>query len=99
MNFIGLVALNVVVGMNGAFSITSVFSGNFTNGVWTGMITALQPGLNVVLSFDDGGGCTGSSNLFEVIVLNDIVVIVKDVSYLVVFGVNVTYMLTITNNG
>ena len=40
----------------------------FTNGVWTGNVTATTLGSGVVLAASDGAGHTGASNTFDVIV-------------------------------
>jgi hypothetical protein len=39
----------------------------FTNGLWTGFLAVQNPGTNVVLHADDGGGHLGDSNPFNVL--------------------------------
>jgi uncharacterized repeat protein (TIGR01451 family) len=61
---------SVVFSTSGSNSValSPVNSGKFTNGVWSGSLTALaasQPASNVVVRADDGSGHTGSSNPFN----------------------------------
>lgn len=46
--------------------ITPPYSGNFSNGVWSGHVTVQQPATNVTLRADDGLGHVGQSNPFDV---------------------------------
>ena len=73
-NFSGTVALSGVAG--GSVPITPAVSGNFTNGVWSGLITVLNPATNLVLRADDGDGNYGESNPFHVIRSNQPPIIV-----------------------
>jgi uncharacterized repeat protein (TIGR01451 family) len=98
-NFTGALGLSAMIGTNQPISITPVSSDNFTNGLWSGMITVLQPGQSVVLNSDDGSGRTSSSNPFDVIAPNDIGLTGQSVPNPVALGANVTYTLTVTNSG
>ncbi|HEY1663123.1 MAG TPA: LamG-like jellyroll fold domain-containing protein [Verrucomicrobiae bacterium] len=49
--------------------ISPVASGNFMQGVWTGMVVIPQTGTNIVLQADDGLGHTGLSNPFNALAL------------------------------
>jgi uncharacterized repeat protein (TIGR01451 family) len=43
----------------------------FTNGVWSGFVSVLEPGSNVVLRADDGQQRSGESNPFDVVAPTD----------------------------
>ena len=47
-------------------AVSPAVSGSFSNGLWSGNVTVLQPATNVALGADDGNGHTGSSNPFDV---------------------------------
>ena len=98
-NFTGALALSAVMGSNQPISITPASSDSFTNGIWSGMITVLQPGQSIVLNSDDGAGRIGSSNPFDVIAPDDIGLTAIDNPNPVALGANVTYTLTVTNSG
>lgn len=79
--------------------ITPAVSGSFTNGTWTGNITALAPTTNLVLRADDGNGHFGLSNPFVVDLQNDISVTVVDSPDPVSLGGNLSYAIAVTNIG
>jgi uncharacterized repeat protein (TIGR01451 family) len=71
----------------------------FTNGFWSGDITILQSSTNVVLRADDVDGHTGSSNPFDVMLLDDISITMTDSPDPVSTGASLTYTLVVTNIG
>ena len=60
------VDLRYTVGASAAIDIAPTNSGNFTNGVWSGLLTGQALATNLVLQADDGNGHAGLSNPFEV---------------------------------
>jgi hypothetical protein len=62
-NFTDVVALSATNGM----AISPQVSGNFSNGIWTGMITVPQPASSLVLQADDGAGHIGLANAIDVV--------------------------------
>ncbi len=48
-------------------SINPVLTANFTNGIWSGNLAVLQPGLNVMLQAVAGSGSSGASAAFNVL--------------------------------
>jgi len=80
-------------------TITPVISSLFTDGTWTGYITAQQFATNVVLQANDGNGHTGSSNPFSVVLTNDISVSIADSPDPVSVGAGLTYTLKVANTG
>ena len=87
--------------VNGALSIPILpaASGNFSNGIWAGDITASAPTTNLVLRADDGSGHVGLSDPFAVELRNDLAVTVQESPDPVSLGGNVTYAITVTNIG
>ena len=79
--------------------ITPVVSGTFSNGAWSGNLTALAPTTNLVLRADNGVGHVGLSNPFAVGLRNDIAVAAVDSPDPVSLGGNITYTITVTNVG
>lgn len=61
-NFSGVVSLTSTNGI----AVAPPISGNFVQGVWTGLVRIAQPATNVVLQADDGAGDVGLSNPFNV---------------------------------
>src|SRR6185436_12038417 len=53
-------------------SVAPSIAGPFTNGLWTGNITALVPATNLVIRADDGNAHSGLSNPFNVLLQNDL---------------------------
>ncbi len=88
-----------MVGSSLSFPISPVISGNFTNGLWNGSVTVLQPASNLVLRADDGSAHTGSSSPFAVALSNDVSIAVVDSPDPVLVGMNLVYALTIANVG
>ena len=62
-NFNGTVSLSCTAGM----PIQPAMSGAFINGSWTGLVTVVQAGSNLVLQADDGLGDVGQANTINVI--------------------------------
>ncbi len=87
--------------VSGALSIPiqPASSGNFSNGVWAGDITASAPTTNLVLRADDGSGHVGLSSPFAVELRNDLAVTVQESPDPVSLGGNVTYAISVTNIG
>jgi uncharacterized repeat protein (TIGR01451 family) len=81
------------------FPITPTNSGPFVDGSWTGNVTALALGTNVVLVADGGDKHIGLSNPFDVSVLNDLSLSLADAPDPVPVGVNLIYTLTVGNTG
>ena len=54
------------ISVRASLNLTPTDSGTFSGGVWTGAVTVLQAGTNVVLVADDGAGHTGTSAAFDV---------------------------------
>jgi uncharacterized repeat protein (TIGR01451 family) len=79
--------------------LTPAVAGPFTNGSWTGNLTALLPSTNVVVRADDGSGHFGFSNPFNVELRNDISLQVTDSPDPVSVGGNLTYNILVTNIG
>ncbi len=98
-SFGGAVTFSAQAGISNVIALAPLQSGNFTNGVWSGAITMLQPGQNIVVRANDGAGHAGSSNPFNVGLPNDIAVSVADSPHPVVYGANLTYTLVVTNTG
>jgi uncharacterized repeat protein (TIGR01451 family) len=86
-------------GSSTASSITPTVTGPFTNGVWTGNITALLPATNLVVRADDGNAHSGLSNPFNVALQNDLSLTVSDSPDPVVIGGYLTNFVTVTNSG
>jgi hypothetical protein len=61
-NFSGVVSLT----STNSIAVTPPISGNFVQGVWTGLVRIAQPATNVVLQADDGAGAVGLSNPFNI---------------------------------
>jgi hypothetical protein len=62
-----LVGLRYSAGAPQSIAITPTNSAPFINGIWTGNLSVLQAGTNVVLRADDGAGHSGSSNPFQTV--------------------------------
>jgi uncharacterized repeat protein (TIGR01451 family) len=74
-------------------------TGPFTNGVWSGSVTAQQPATNVILRADDGDGHLGNSNPFEVAVQDDVSIAMADAPDPVSAGASLVYTLVVANSG
>lgn len=74
-------------------------TGSFTNGVWAGSLTVLDPATNLVLRVDDRDGHVGNSGAFEVSFYNDIGVSVTDTPDPVAVGGALSYLISATNSG
>ncbi|MGC3959474.1 MAG: M36 family metallopeptidase [Verrucomicrobiota bacterium] len=79
--------------------LSSVLTGVFTNGVWSGSLTALEVATNVLLRASDANGHVGSSGAFAVGWYDDVGLAVTDSSDPVAVGANLTYMIAVTNSG
>lgn len=79
--------------------IAPTHSGAFLNGTWTGGLTALAPGTNVIVRAFDDMGHLAFSNRFEFRLRNDLVPTVADSPDPVTLGGDVTYTITVTNIG
>ncbi|MEY2427378.1 MAG: hypothetical protein QOJ40_263 [Verrucomicrobiota bacterium] len=62
-----LVGLRYSVGVPQSIAITPTNSAPFINGIWTGNLSVLQAGTNVVLRANDGAGHSGLSNPFQTV--------------------------------
>ncbi|MDB6018342.1 MAG: hypothetical protein JWR19_2831 [Pedosphaera sp.] len=94
-----LVDLRYTVNGGVPISVTPASLGPFTNGVWTGSVTAQQPGTNVTLTANDGNGHFGLSNPFDAGLQNDIAIGMVAAPAPVPVGATLTYALTVTNIG
>lgn len=72
---------------------------NFVKGVWSGPLTVQTIANSLRLLANDGQGHLGFANLISVSAVNDLAVNVSDSPDLVILGNDVTYTVTITNNG
>jgi uncharacterized repeat protein (TIGR01451 family) len=79
--------------------ISPTVSGNFVNGVWSGNLTALGAGTNVVLTATGAAGYRGSSAPIVVVLQNDLSVTMTDAPDPVGIGANVTYSIVVSNSG
>jgi uncharacterized repeat protein (TIGR01451 family) len=71
-----------------------IVSGAFTNGIWSGEITLLDRGNNVVLKADDGNGHAGFSASFEAAPFNmPATVVSPPTNQIVVRGDTVTFLV------
>jgi uncharacterized repeat protein (TIGR01451 family) len=93
-NFTGIVSLR---GLPAACSPTN--SGTFADGVWQGSVTLLQPGMNASLVADDGAGHTGTSDLFDAVLTNDVSITISADPDPVAAGTSLTYLLVVANSG
>ena len=88
-----------IVGPSSAVSIVPAVSGNFSNGTWSGTITALNNASNAVLTANDGNGHSGFSNPFDITFANDISIRVAAAPSPASAGSNLTYTLIVSNSG
>jgi uncharacterized repeat protein (TIGR01451 family) len=91
--------LRFTTGSSVPSSIAPSVTGPFTNGVWTGNITALVTATNLVLRADDGNAHSGLSNPFNVALQNDLSLTVSDSPDPVVIGGYLTNFVIVTNSG
>jgi uncharacterized repeat protein (TIGR01451 family) len=85
--------------LSGPFSIGPTNTGAFTNGVWTGPVTVFEAATNMFLLATDGSGHRGAGNTFSVLMENDLAVSLTDMPDPVALEADLTYSITITNNG
>ena len=83
---------------SGQISITPT-SINFTNGVWSGQVTVLQPSTNMFLKVTNNFLSSGVSSNFTVLFANDLILSVSDSPRPVAAGTPVTYLIGVTNTG
>ncbi len=93
-NFTGIVSLR---GLPAALTPTN--SGAFINGVWQGSVTFSQPAAQASLVADDGAGHTGTSDLFDAVLTNDISITLTADPDPVPVGTSLTYSLMVANSG
>ena len=93
-NFTGIVSLH---GLPAALSPTN--SGTFADGVWQGSVILLQPAAKASLVADDGAGHTGTSDLFDAVLTNDISITIGANPDPVPAGTSLTYSLVVANSG
>jgi uncharacterized repeat protein (TIGR01451 family) len=93
-NFTGIVSLR---GLPAAPSPTN--SGAFVNGVWRGSLVLSKPAANESLVADDGAGHTGTSDLFDAVLTNDLSITIGANPDPVPAGRNLTYALAVANSG
>jgi len=101
-NFTGILELRGSVNtLNQALSIslTPTHSGNFSNGLWAGMITLLQPATDLYLLATDTSGHSGTSNPFDAVLQNDLAVSIVAVPSPAVVGNNLTNRIRVMNSG
>ncbi len=82
-----------------SYPLQPLITGSFSNGTWSGNLTALASATNVVLRVDDGLGHNGMSGSFAVQLRDDISLAVADSPDPVSIGGNLTYTLSVTNIG
>lgn len=80
-------------------ALSPISSGSFTNGLWAGEITILQPGAQVYLAADDGQGHVGGSRLFPVRLRDDVTIAVTVQPAPAVVDRNVLVTLIVSNTG
>jgi uncharacterized repeat protein (TIGR01451 family) len=91
------VDLRYIVGTLAPVAIAPTNSGVFSNGVWTGGVTVLEPAANMFLAAR--GGQRGASAPFDVVVTNDLGVVVADGPDPLAVGGYLTNIITLTNSG
>ena len=97
-SFSGTVALSGVAS-GSVPMIAPAVSGYFTNGVWSGFITVMNPATNLILRADDGSGTRGDSLPFQVIRSNQPPIIVtQPVSRSVSVGSNASFSVAVVGN-
>src|SRR6185436_3894531 len=79
--------------------ISPTVTGNFTNGVWSGLVTVLQPATNLVLTAADAFGHRGDSLSFDIALINDLGVAILDEPDPVAVGALLTNVITAFNTG
>lgn len=80
--------------------ITPTVATNFTNGVWTGVVAALQAGTNISLFANDKAGHLGASNPFEVLPATDLgLSVTTNWPATLRTGDKLTFNLAVTNRG
>ena len=94
-----LVDLRYTVNPGAPVVLSPTSSGLFTNGLWSGTVTVQAPASNVVLRADEGGGHSGLSNPFDVLLQNDLSITSADFPDPVAVGANLTYTLNVANVG
>lgn len=94
--FSGAVSLTAFSGTN-LIALAPTNSAPFVNSLWTGALTLLGTGTNVVISADDGAGHIGASNPFDVNVAD--VAITGTTPPEVLIGSPFNYSLTVSNRG
>jgi uncharacterized repeat protein (TIGR01451 family) len=82
-----------------AASETPTSSGNFTNGLWTGNITAQEIGTNFILMADDRNGHLGFSNPFGAYQINDLALTLSSSPAVPLVWTNIIYAITVLNPG
>ncbi|HWN93701.1 MAG TPA: M36 family metallopeptidase [Methylomirabilota bacterium] len=83
----------------GPITVLPANTGGFSNGVWNGNVTVLQPATNFVLIATDGLGHSGTSTNFNVLLVNDLSVTISDVPDPVAVGALLTNIITVNNAG
>ncbi len=71
----------------------------FTNGIWSGNVTVLQPANNMYLVATDTSGHSGASTNFSVLAANDLGVSIAAQPEPVLAGGFLTNTITVTNSG
>lgn len=94
-----LVDLRFTTGSAVTSAITPAVAGPFTNGTWTGNLTAFLPATNLTILADDDNGHFGLSNPFAVYAQNDVSVSVQDFPDPVSLGGSLTYTIAVPNTG
>lgn len=74
-------------------------TGYFVNGMWSGNVSVLAAGSNIVLTADDGEGHTGQSSPLSVFAENDLSVTLLDAPDPVTLGSNILYTAQVQNSG
>jgi uncharacterized repeat protein (TIGR01451 family) len=94
---VNLTGTNVTGGGN--VPLAPTVTGNFTNGVWTGLLTIFQPSTSMYLQASTSAGNSGISSSFTVLPTNDISVALIDSPDPVPASTLLTYLIVVTNTG
>lgn len=97
-SYTGTAALSAQTTSGDPISISPTSTGAFTNGVWTGSITATNTGIGVRMTSTDGGA-TGQSNAFDILGAPRISVAPASISVDLHRDESITRNVVISNSG
>ena len=97
-NFNEMVTFSAVDASQSSVQITPLTSANFTNGIWSGEITVLQPAVGIVINAQRAP-FSGACNAFDVAVSNDLYVAISDSPDPISAGTQLTYEVSVGNTG